>query len=133
MAYQPELGQALFGQPFKEHTVPEIMDAALSFIRYRLDTVMWNIHQEEYASPFGNTGNSFKNEVFEVHAYSWSDDDQPFNFAWRDLRISWYKYLGRGMSANCDITPELASKCLVECLSSLEKMDQEHSETLGIA
>lgn len=126
--YAPELGQAIFGQPCQQYEVPDIMDAALCRIRDRLDTVMWNTHQKEYDSPFGNTGNSFKNETFEAVAYDWVSDDQPFNFAWRDLRISWYKYLGRGMSANVEITPDLAAECLRDCLQSLDKMDAENFE-----
>jgi hypothetical protein len=117
--YTPELGQALFGQPSQAFEVPEIMEAALASIRDRLDILMWNRTQEEYASPFGNTGNSYTNETFRVVAYSWGSDEQPFNFAWRDLRISWYKYFGRGMSANLEITPDLASECLTDCLRSL--------------
>lgn len=126
--YQPELGQMIFGQPTQKFSVPEIMEAALFHIRHRLDTVMWNIHQREYANPFGNTGSTFKNDVFEANAYSWSDDLQPFNFAWKDLRISWYKYLGRGMSANMEITPELAAVCLSECMASLTAMDASPSD-----
>lgn len=131
--YTPEIGQAAFGQPWQAHAVPDIMDAALTFIRYRLDTVMWNRHQEEYASPFGNSGESFKNDVFHVEAYAWGDDDeQPFNFAWRDLRISWYKYLGRGMSSNMEITPAMASECLTDCLQSLEAFDNETMRLNGM-
>lgn len=122
--YTPEVGQALFGQPHQEFEVPPIMEAALAYIRNRLDTVMWNANQEVYASPFGNTGNSFKNDVFEVVAYSWADDEQPYNFAWKDLRISWYKWAGRGMSANINVTPEIAAECLEDCLRSLDAMDE---------
>ena len=124
--YEPELGQAIFGQPYQEYGVPDIWDSALCFIRDRLDTVMWNKHQKEYDSPFGNTANSFKCDVFEVEAYSWNDNyDQPYNFKWRDVEISWYKYLGRGMSANQELTPDRASEMLVECLARLQKVDQE--------
>lgn len=118
--YEPELGQSVFGQPTKQYAVPEIMDAALTFIRYRLGTVMWNENQREMDDPFGNSGASYKNETFEVCAYSWGDEEQPFNFKWGALEISWYKYLGRGMSSNMDISPDLASKCLQDCLKSLE-------------
>lgn len=108
------------------YDVPPIMDAALRFISERLSTMMWNKHQVHYDSPFGNTGNSFKCETFEVQAYSWGEDDaQPFNFKWQNLQISWYKYLGRGMSANMEISPQLASACLIECLAAIEKMDTD--------
>lgn len=116
MTYQPELGQMIFGQPFKEHAVSNLVDAALCHIRDELDRVMWNVNQREYDSPFGNTGNTFKCDTFEVHAYSWGDDEQPYNFKWRGIEISWYKYLGRGMSANAIITPATVSEMLDDCL-----------------
>jgi len=121
--YTPELGQMIFGQPSQMYVVPAIMDAALEAIDSELCRVMWNERQEEYLSPFRNTGNTFKNDVFEVHAYSWGDEEQPYNFAWKDLRISWYKYLGRGMSANMEISPDLAAECLNDCLASIMAME----------
>ena len=118
--YKPEIGQALFGQPFKQHGVPEIAEAALAMLSAELDRVMANATQKEYDSPFSNTGNSFKNKTFEVRAYSWDESvEQPYHFKWRDIEISWYKYLGRGMSANREIDPVLAAELLMECLASL--------------
>lgn len=124
--YEPELGQAIFGQPFKQHAVSNIVDAALCRIRDELDRVMWNVNQKEYDSPFGNTGNSFKCETFEVAAYSWGDDEQPYNFKWRHIEISWYKYLGRGMSSNVEISPDIASEMLDDCLKAAAVW--EHSD-----
>lgn len=124
--YVPELGQALFGQPHMEHDVPDIMLAALRLVSEELDRVMWNIHQEDYHSPFSNTANEFRNDDFHAVAYSWGDDDQPHNFAWKDLRICWYKYLGRGMSSNIAITPDLAAACLEDCLASIRRMENKH-------
>jgi len=121
--FEPELGQLVYGQPYKPYAVPDIVEAALCFVRDKLDNAMWNINQEEYASPFGNTGNVFKCDTFEVHAYSWGDDEQLFNFKWRDVEISWYKYLGRGMSANMEISPQLASEMLDDCLAAIERYE----------
>lgn len=123
--YMPELGQAAFGQPFHEIAAGAYIEAALNAIRHDLDRVMWNREQKEYDSPFGNTGNSFSNDTFEAIAYSWSDDEQPYNFAWRDVRISWYKYLGRGMSMNRAVTPDEAAGMLDDCLASLRAFDEE--------
>ncbi|MBM1556700.1 hypothetical protein JQV19_08570 [Sulfitobacter mediterraneus] len=126
MSYTPELGQAIFGQPHKEHDVPEIMDAALQYIGYELRRVFWNIRQQDTPDPFGNTGGEYNSDVFSVHAYSWGDDDQPWNFKFGEVEISWYKYMGRGMSANMEITPEMASDILVKCLSHLRKLEDDH-------
>lgn len=35
-AYQPELGQMLFGQPHQEHEVPEILTAALDYLGHEV-------------------------------------------------------------------------------------------------
>lgn len=129
--YSPEIGQAVFGQPTLRFEVPPIMDAVLSYLSHRLEIVMFNKHQETFPSPFSNTGNSFKCHTFEVESYSWGDEEQPFNFAWRDLRIAWYKYLGRGMSANMVITPDLANECLIDCLKALDELDAETLSEIG--
>lgn len=119
--YTPELGQMVFGQPHKQYEVSEIVQAALRAISVELDRVMWNLHQEHYASPFDNTGNVFVCPVFEAHAYSWGDDEQPYNFKWGDVLIGWYKWSGRGTSSNVEITPDMAAKMLDECLAAVRE------------
>jgi len=128
--YIPEIGQAVFGQPYKEYAVPIIWHAALSFLDEELRRVMWNIYQEEYDSPFVNTGASFNGcKEFLVNAYSWdSEEEQPFNFKWRDIEISWYKYLGRGMSSNIPLTAELASEMLEDCIRAVEEFELRHEK-----
>lgn len=123
--FEPELGQALFGQPYREYEVSNLLEAALVQIDNELSRVMWNVNQSEYPSPFGNTGNSFVCDVFEVYAYSWNEDvPQPYNFRWRDVDVSWYKYLGRGMSVNQELTNDKISKLLDECLTAVRNMDR---------
>ena len=121
--YKPELGQILFGQPPKEYACSDMLDAALTFIRHRLDTVLWNRLQKEVESPFGNTGSRFDTDGLSIHSYSWSDDDQPYNFKCGDVEVSWYKYLGRGMSANADYSPSDVSSVLSTALSILDRVD----------
>ena len=124
--YEPELGQAVFGQPWKEFEASEMLIAALQAIEYRLDIVMGNIHQCEYDSPFSNTGNSFRCDTFEVQAYSWSDDEQPYNFKYKDIEISWYKYLGRGTTVNRVITNNEIAMMLDDCLNALSRYQEEN-------
>ena len=63
--------------------VPNYVQAAFTKIDEQLSRVMWNIYQKEYDSPFSNTGEKFKNDVFEVEAYSWDDEyNQEYNFKW---------------------------------------------------
>lgn len=124
--YEPELGQAMFGQPSQEWGVPRIWEAALRAVGDELCRVMGNIHQAEYASPFGNTEVKFECSAFTAEAYDWDEDrEQPFNFKWADVRISWYKYLGRGMSANRKLSADEASCMLDECLDYLLAYEAE--------
>jgi hypothetical protein len=122
--YIPEIGQALFGQPHKQYTVPPIMEAVLDKISEEYGRVYWNAMQQEYYTPLGNNGTQLITDVFEMHAYSWGDDEQPYNFKWNGLEISWYKRASRGLSANMEITPSFANKCLEDCLARIQKMEK---------
>lgn len=128
--YEPELGQMIFGQPYKEHDASNLMIAALRAIGDDLERIMWNIHQEVYASPFGNTGNSFKEiKEFQVEAYSWNEEyEQPWNFKWKDIEVSWYKYNGRGTSVNREVSPLEIAQMLDACLSALLEYREQMRE-----
>lgn len=110
--YQPELGQAFFGQPWQKYGVPSRWEDALAVLSEKLN-------DPREGSPFGNTGRDFDCPTFSAHAYSWGDEEQPWNFRWRDIRISWYKYLGRGMSCNVDLSDVSPDEMLRECLAAL--------------
>lgn len=117
--YEPELGQMLFGQPSQRYEAPESLEHALFLLGENVVAAA-EARGERMGNPFSNTGERFKNDVFEVQAYSWDEDEeQPFNFAWRDLRVSWYKYAGRGMSVNMKVDVHLVNEMLVECLGSI--------------
>jgi hypothetical protein len=92
--YEPELGQACFGQPWQQHTVTGRLDWALTAM-----AEIWNVARDD-GNPFSNSGASHILPNFEIQAYSWGDDEQPYNLAWRDVRISWYKHCGRGATVN---------------------------------
>lgn len=129
--FTPTIAQAMYGQPYQTFEVPVIMEAVLAHIDYILGTYIWNKTQETYVSPFGNNGESFKCDTFEVESYSWSEDgEQKYNFAWKDLRISWYKRAGRGMSSNVAITPDMANECLIDCLKTIDKLEDEAEREL---
>jgi len=114
--YEPELGQALFGQDPQEYEVPRHVENALEKIAEELERI-----SRGNQTPFDNSGEHFQNQIFEADAYSWSTDDQQYNFKWRDFEVSWYKCLGRGMSMNRDITEEETKKMLEGCLKSLQE------------
>jgi hypothetical protein len=127
--YVPDIGQMCWGQPWQEFPVPDILDAALEAIRHEVQRVLWNLRQETI-DPFGNHGSSFRCPTFTVCAYSWNDDlAQPYNFKHpaSGLLVSWYKYMGRGMSANMAVTPELAARILTHCLKGMKAVENgEH-------
>lgn len=110
-----------------------LLNAALFRIDDLLGKVMWNIHQEEYDSPFSNSGNTFKCDTYEVRAYDWSWDfdldtnspPQPYNFKWRDLEVTWYKYLGRSTETNRPIAPDEISEMLDDCIKATWKLDPD--------
>ena len=54
MQYEPEIGQAVFGNPTGEYDCPEFVDAFLEHIVAEIRRVYWNIHQrkwDEYNEP----------------------------------------------------------------------------------
>ena len=127
--YQPELGQAVFGQPFKEYELPALWEAVLYRIRCELDRVWWNVKQKDMSSPFDNSGaEPFICDAFEVHSYSWGDDEQPYNFKCGDVEISWYKHSGRGQSINVEPTPELAQTVLRKCILALAQWEWDNDD-----
>lgn len=118
------LGQILYGQPRQERDCPEILDAALSFLRHEIGRVLWNIRQEQ-VDPFSSSAESFKCAAFCVCAYSWSDDPQPWNFKHykSGIEVSWYKYMGRGMTVNKVVTPDQAAELLRDCMEAMQKVE----------
>lgn len=118
-----ELGNIMFNTNKNQcYDCPEWIIALLRAIENKLDIIMWNKYHKEYSSPFGNTGNSFKNDVFEVQAYNWDDDiQQPYNFKCGDVEISWYKYLGRDTTINDNYNEEYIIVMFNKCIKSLQE------------
>lgn len=125
--YEPELGQ-LFGQPHQELSCPEYVYKTLDALRAH-----FSLSNGVLNTPFDNSGERFKNDTFEANAYDWSecmceDEDAPcscghvpqaYNFKWRNFEVSWYKYLGRGMSMNRKTSKEECLEMYKECAKSL--------------
>lgn len=120
-----ELGNLMFNtNKNQQYECPRWIVALLKELDNQLDRVMWNNTQKEYPSPFENTANSFKNDVFEVQAYNWNDDvEQPYNFKCGDIEISWYKYLGRDTTINEEYEPQVIIDMFNKCLQSILDMD----------
>lgn len=128
--HMPELGQWAFSNSeFLEAPVSELFTAALVALAGEIDRVMWNRTQEEFHIG-SNCEESFVTPTFEMLDYCWCDGDRgdhrngcPPNFRWRDVRVNWYKHIGRGMSANRDVPPEEIAEMLVECLEVVRGME----------
>ena len=122
-----ELGQMCFSpNTIYHYDCPDYVVALLRDIARKLDVVMWNSKQKEYDSPFGNTGNDFVCDTFEVHAYNWNEDiNQPYNFKCGDIEISWYKYLGRGCTMNNKWSQSTMIEMYNKCMKALDKINKE--------
>lgn len=106
---------------------PEWIVALLEHLDSEMCRVMWNIYQEEYSSPFSNTGNNFHNDVFEVEAFGWDDDyDQPYNFKCDDIEVRWYKHLGRDTEIKLNKIYDSASILakLQACYESVRELEE---------
>lgn len=125
-AYQPELGQAIFGQPPQSYQASEMLDAALRYLQHELERVLHNRLQENVDCPFSNTGATFDTEGLSIHAYSWGDDDQPWNLKCGDIEISWYKHSWRGLSVNKSLTNDQVAQFLDRVLSIIRACDAGH-------
>lgn len=113
-------------------TDKNMLEAVLFYIKMELDRSLQNKHQEIRLSPFENSGEDFIGKCFEVKSYNWDFDyvnktleEIPYNFRWKDLKVYWYKYLGRGMEWNREISNDELSIMLKECLEELSLYEKK--------
>ena len=104
----------------------QILETILRDIKRELDRCYWNHNQKEMRSPFDNTGESYKNDVFAVYAYYWGDNDaladRP-NFVYKDLKVYWYKYLGRCTAATMEkpLSIDYLKHMLNNCMEAIRR------------
>lgn len=115
--FNPELGQALFGQPTQSLECPADLEEVIQSIGIMLDVVA-------DLRPCSNNGDRYDGTTFSMHAYSWDDEEeQEFNFKWRDFKASWYKYIGRSMTVNRLLKREEVVEMLKECTAEIFTME----------
>ena len=117
---------------------PNYTVALLREVSRVLSLVMWNKYQKEYESPFDNTGTVFKCEKFEVYSYDWSEEsDQKYNFIYfvdktkttlDDIKISWYKNLGRDTEINQALDCQTVVDMFDECINCLWNLNSEYEK-----
>lgn len=138
-----ELGNIGFNTNTNQcYICPEYIIALLEYVENKLDRVMWNINHEEYDSPFDNTANSFKLNNFEIQAYSWDDEvQQEYNFIYKtdksksnlpDIKISWYKYLGRDTTINQEIDSDVFIGIYDDIMEQLREFEKKELQKKGI-
>jgi hypothetical protein len=88
-------------------------DARTEYVLYVLEALWYSLRHGR-PCPLHNTGARWSHRKLQVHAYSWSDDDQPYNLAWRDWRVRWYKYASRDTEHTRSLTHEEAVALLVD-------------------
>ena len=111
----------------------EIVEAVLQKIEDEMCRLYWNANQKELSSPFRNTGESYGNGTFVVRAYYWGDDEVEIhkpNFEYKGFKVYWYKYLGRGLSWECDeeLTLAYLDTMMNDCIKSLQHDFKEEDE-----
>lgn len=103
-AYQPEMGQLLFGNPTSQFACRPFVTALLLEAIGEIETVFWNMNQRRW-----DRREDPKIPGVEFRPYCWDEEDEAEcakpNFKWGGAEIRWYKHPGRGMSTDVDWTP----------------------------
>ena len=118
-SYMPELGQMAFGQPTQAYPVPDYVEALFFGLWHELERVYWNKYQKR----MDNGGHNIPAFIpgLTVRPYNWNDEqDERPNFEYGDVKICWYKYPGRGMSTNVDLSPEQWVAWFRVCLNAIQ-------------
>lgn len=110
-----------------------ILQACLDKINAEMCRLYWNEYQDEYQSPFLNTGNNYENDTFAVRAYYWGDIENLMklpNFKYKDLIVRWYKHSKRCTEATKDteLTLDFLADMVNDCITSLRKDYGEEDE-----
>ena len=138
-----ELGNLMFNtNANQKYECPNYIVALLREIQRQLDRIMWNIDQKEYDNPFENSANSFELGNFKIQAYSWDEEaNQEYNFIYKvnkskanmpDLKISWYKYLGRDTTINQEIDSNVMVDIFNDIIDQLHKFENEEMSKKGV-
>lgn len=82
--------------------------------------VLYQILEKKYHEEGGPWG--FKNDVFEMNdGRSMHEDDAAPDFVCGDIKIKWYKHIGRGMEINRSLDFEGLQEMFDQCRESLRQ------------
>jgi len=115
--YEPELGQMAFGNPPSEFVA--------TWATNMLQVISDAIGKSQDTPDDDSYGYNYENDVFVMRKYYWGEEDDKAsapNFLYKKtgLEIRWYKYIGRGMSANVEKIPDNWDDILIDCLVSIK-------------
>ena len=120
--YEPELGQAVWGNPTGEYDIPDYADALIAGLLNEIERVYWNVNQQEWES--------YEDPCIPGLAYRpywWGDTEAPEaslpNFAFDGVEVRWYKRPGRGMSCNKALSPNEWTDWFARCLRAIQAAD----------
>lgn len=84
----------------------------------------------DWASKYGS---ECENEVFSMHPFCWCENDScpwcgeenrpNFHHKPSGFKVWWYKYIGRGMEMNRNVSGIECARILLDCLCSLGEGD----------
>ena len=118
MAFEPELGQVLWGQKWESLEPPLPVECWLEILK--------SIVGED------DGWYDVENEVFSMHPYWWGDDDDPRanrpNFKCGDVEIYWYKHICRGMSTNTKMSDMEWHKMFAKCVQKAIKIREAEQQ-----
>lgn len=101
---------------------------------YLIDSIIRAISEvhsepEEWADKYGVNAD---NDTFSMHKFCWCDgadcpwceDDAPnFHYKPTDFKVWWYKYIGRDMRMNREVSAKECAEILLACLSAKKQKE----------
>ncbi|MFA5377178.1 MAG: hypothetical protein WC455_15615 [Dehalococcoidia bacterium] len=148
--FEPELGQAVVGKPWQLLDCPPYIERGLEFLGYEVARVTGcesptGNNGESFANDtfrmnsyyWGDCTCGFADIEYNERLDNWFNTHKlgpkghardcltvrP-NFAYEDIEVSWYKYLGRGMSINRQVSEKEAASVIKNCLQSLWNVEK---------
>lgn len=132
----PELGQIIFGG-YGQIDMSEIGDAAVSHLLAEIERVYWNINQETWDARWGGVDPRIPGIVWNGYRYP---EEIPEDVetdgtgippgivveGHERVGVRWYKYPGRGMATQIEMSPQDWSKWLNDGLRFVRIHESRH-------
>lgn len=121
--FTPELGQVFFDvNNIYKYEVPIFVIAMLRYIKEEIERIYFNIYQEIYDKENINF------DSVKWREYYWGNNKKIKNypnFEFENVKIKWYKRLGRSMSCNISQTEKKWVSWFNRCLKTLQNFEKK--------